>query len=410
MFKRPKGSKPVPKNTHSVGVARNTIEFLAPVAQRMLHNAISGDGRSCLLYIPRTSGVRCTCINEDPLGVDGKMNPEVMHALLNSNDLTVGEYDTPKRTDVNKVHLTDNPTKITNGFKIADASPAFGSNGYTTKVFNVNQLDDDNFDPDDFGIDFGGDDVPKLQNGFIPTTSMSATSCPICLGIGWVGGFDLYGGTRLVLSASSASKFNGCKLVDGNPDHVVMTKGSSLVFSNIMLPAGADRLDDISLWSGRDKAAFTLRVDGQEKRVEELQTFFDGTTHNLEFSPLFNVNITHATLQYGTSDIKIDVSKKNITNNSSLYDQQTEVTLVLPAVTQKELKGAIVYDSTDDKMYRVTSSNAAQTQGGWLQSLDLDARVVQPYELTHLLPKMSTQKIKRFGASFNNTSVRPKYF
>ena len=417
MFKRPKGGKPVPRNTYAVGVARETIEFLAPVAQRNLQNAITGDGRHCLLYIPRTGGVRCTCNNEDPLDLDGKMNPEVMHSLLNSNGITVDEYTSPKREDPNKAHLTDNPTKVTNGFKITDASPTYKSanTGYQAKVFNLSQLEDDNFDADDFDIDLDGGlngkkPIPTLQNGFIPTVNMATTSCPICLGIGWIGGFELYGGTRLVLSASSASRFNGCKLVDGTPDYVAMTKGSTIVYDKVMLPAGAERLDEISLWSGRDKVAFILRVDGTEMSVTELEDKFDGGIHSLEFEPLFNVNITHATLQYGTADILIDVSKKSITNNSSLYDQQTEVTLVLPAITQKELKGAIVYDSTDGKLYRVTSSNSAQTQGGWLQSLDLDARIVQPYELTNLLPKMNIHKIKRFGGSFNNTSVRPKYF
>lgn len=415
MFKRPKGGKPVPRNTYAVGVARETIEFLAPVAQRNLQNAITGDGRHCLLYIPKTSGVRCTCVNEDPLDVDGKMHPEVMHSLLNSTGFTVDEYLTPKREDPNKVHLTDNPTKVTNGFTVTDASPVYKSQGFKAKVFNLAKLDDEDFDPDDFGIDLDGGmngkkPIPTLQNGFVPTVNMSTTSCPICLGVGWVGGFDLYSGTRLVLSASSASKFNGCKLVNGNPDYVSMTKGSTIHYEKVMLPAGVSRIDEISLWGGRDKVAFKLYVDGVETKVSDLELSFDGRIHSIGFEPLFNTNITHATLQYGISDILIDVSKKSITNNSSLYDQQTEVTLVLPAVTQKELKGAIVYDSTDGKLYRITSTNSAQTQGGWLQSLDLDARIVQPYELTNLLPKMNIHKIKRFGGSFNNTSVRPKYF
>lgn len=420
MFKRPKGGKPVPRNTYAVGVARETIEFLAPVAQRQLHNAITGDGRHCLLYIPKVGGVRCTCNNEDPLDIDGKMNPEVMHSLLNSSGLIVDNYTTPKRENPNTAHMTDNPTKVTNGFKVTDASPVHNTsakkpNGFTAKVFNIEQLDDENFDADDFDIDLdvrmdGKKKIPTLQNGYVPTVNMATTSCPICLGIGWVGGFDLYGGTRIVLSASSASRFNGCKLVDGSPDYVAMTKGSTIVYDKVMLPAGVERLDEIALWSGRDKVAFKMRLDGNEISVADFGNLFDGSAHSLEFEPLFNVNVTHATLQYGISDIMIDVSKKSITTNSSLYDQQTEVTLVLPAVTQKELKGAIVYDSTDNKLYRVTSTSSAQTQGGWIQSLDLDARIVQPYELTNLLPKMNIHKIKRFGGSFNNTSVRPKYF
>ena len=414
MFKNPKGGKPVPRNTRAVGVARETIEALAPVAQRQLQNAITGDGRHCLLYIPRTSGLRCTCSNEDPLDLNGKMHPEVMHSLLESNGMNVGEYETPRNTNPNTVQLTDNPTKITNGFKVTDASPRFRSDGYTAKVFNLEQLDDDNFDADDFDIKldagFGKKPVPTLQNGFIPTVNVSTTSCPICLGIGWVGGFDLYGGTRLVLPASSAARLDGCRIIDGTPDYVSAPEGSRIVYENVMLPAGVERVDEVALWSGRDKVAFNLLVDGIPTSPELLVNSFDGRQHQLIFGSLFNTNITHVTLQYGATDILIDVSKKSVSTNSTIYDQQTEVTLVLPAVTQKELKGAIVYDSTEGKLYRVTSTNSAQTQGGWLQSLDVDARIIQPYELTNLLPKMNKAKRKRFGGSFNNTSHRPKHF
>lgn len=414
MFKKPKGGKPVPRNTYAVGVARETIEALAPVAQRQLQNAITGDGRHCLLYIPRIGGLRCTCSNEDPLDLNGKMHPEVMHSLLESTGMDIGEYETPRNTNPNTVQITDNPTKITNGFKVSDASPRYRSDGYKAKVFNLDQLEDENFDADDFDIkldnSFSKKPIPTLQNGFIPTVNVSTTSCPICLGIGWVGGFELYGGTRLVLPASSASRFDGCKLVDGTPDYVSAPEGSRIVYDNVMLPAGVERLDEISLWSGREKVAFKLFVDGTEISAEDLVNSFDGRYHQLIFGSLFNTNITHITLQYGTTDILIDVSKKVVSNNSTIYDQQTEVTLVLPPVTQKELKGAIVYDSTDGKLYRITSNNSAQTQGGWLQSLDLDARIIQPYELTSLLPKMNRIKRKRFGGSFNNTSVRPKHF
>jgi hypothetical protein len=57
MFKNPKGSKPVATNTRAVEVASQTIDHLGATMQRTLANAITGDGRECLLYIPKDSEV-----------------------------------------------------------------------------------------------------------------------------------------------------------------------------------------------------------------------------------------------------------------------------------------------------------------------------------------------------------------
>lgn len=414
MFKNPKGSKPIPRNTRAVGVARDTIEFLSATAQRTLQNAITGDGRHCLLYMPKTGGVKCSCHNEDPLDTDGKMRPEVINAVLNNAGVELGDYrDVAKSINTD---LIDDDDFVVGDYKTTDASPVYGdSQGYSTKTFSLSDIDDENFDADDFDLDLdvGLSDEPKipsLQNGYVPTTSISTTSCPICLGTGWVGGFDLYGGTRLVLSACSATRFIGCHIVDGNPDYVEMTKGSSIVFENLMLPAGVNRVDEISVWDHRDKIPFIIAVDGNAIPVQNLGLYFDGTKHSISLSPINNTNVTHVTIQYGITDILIDVSKKSISTNNSVYDQQSEVSLVLPPVTNKELKGAIVYDSTDDKLYRVTSQSTSTTQGGWIQNIDVEARVIQPYELTNLLPRMNLQKIKKFGGSFSHASARPRHF
>lgn len=415
-FKRPRGTKPVPRNARAVGVARETIEALGATMQETLRNAVTGDGRVCLLYIPKVSGLKCTCSNCDPLDVDGRMRPEIMASLLSNNGIQIGGYEAigVGDSDLTKFLDVDPSVRDNSNIKHPDASPKFGSDGYATKVFTIDDLEDDDFDPDNMDIKL--DDainetpIPELQNGYIPTQQASTTSCPICLGTGWVGGYDLYSGTRQVFAASSASKYNGCQLVDGNPDYVKMPKDSSIEFNRVVLPAGATRIDEVALWNSRQRVGFKIWVDGIETSISNLGTFFDGRPHSLKLSPAMSTEITHVTFQYGVSEILADVSKVSVSNNNSVYDQQSPVTVVIPVITGKQLKGAIVYDSTDDKYYRVASVNNSHTQGGWVQNLDLDSRIVQPYELALLLPKMNLKKIKKFGGSFGHTSHRPRHF
>lgn len=423
MFKNPKGSKPVATNTRAVEVANQTIDHLGATMQRTLANAITGDGRECLLYIPKVNGLRCTCQNTDPLDLNGKMRPEVMTKLLTDSDW-VAEEDYPKYNEndtldkqlgtdddwgfsVDEDHATNAKPTISKG------DSAKESKGYSTKVFSLSQLDDDTFDPDDMGIELPDfiDTLPNQdQNLFIYNNGpISTTSCPICLGAGWVGGYDLYGGTRLTLPASAASIFKGAVLQDGNPDFVVMPKGSSIIFSDLIFPRGVDRLDECAMWSTRDKVPFHLNVEGQQVLIPRLVESFDGRSHSVEFVAVMDCEVTHATLQYGTAKLLIDVSPVTLSNNNTVFDQQSDVSLVLPAITQRELKGAIVFDSTDGKFYRVTTMNTSHTKKGWVQNLNLEARIVQPYELVTLLPALGKQS-RKFNGRFAHTAILPKHF
>lgn len=420
MFKNPKGSKPVAKNTWAVEVANKTIDHLGATMQRTLSNAITGDGRESLLYIPKCNGLKCTCQNLDPLDLDGKLRPELMASILTNAEWGSDAYPVYENSKPLEAKLgTDDDWGFsTDEHHATNAKPMPAnrpsqSEGYKTKVFSLSDLDDESFNPDDLDIKLPlsfEDDPPEDQNNYIRNTGMvSTTSCPICLGTGWVGGYDLYGGTRLTLPVSSASAFVGSILKDANPDYAEMPKGSSLVFNSVILPKGAVRLDECSLWDSRTKIPFKLSIDGIDVPLPRIMDYFDGLSHTLSFKPLAESNVTHAVLQYGTSKLLIDVSTVTITNNNSVYDQQSEVSLALPAITQRALKGAIVYDSTDGKYYRVTSMATSHTTKGWVQNLNLEARIVQPYELVTLLPALGRQA-RKFNGRFSPTAIAPKHF
>ena len=424
MFKNPKGSKPIATNTRAVEVANQTIDHLGATMQRTLANAITGDGRECLLYIPKVNGLRCTCQNTDPLDLNGKMRPEIMNKLLTDSDWVVDDeypkYDDKNTLDkklgtdnddwgfsVDEYHATNAKPSIPKGVSAKD------SKGYSTKVFALSDLDSDDFDPDDMDIELPDfvDTLPEQnQNSFLDNNgSIATTSCPICLGSGWVGGYDLYGGTRLTLPASAATVFKGAVLHDGNPDFVMMPKGSSIIFENLIFPMGVNRLDECAVWANRTKVPFQLNVDGQQVLIPRLVESFDGRLHAIEFVAIMDCEVTHATLQYGMSKLLIDVSPGTISNNNTVFDEQSDVSLVLPAITQREMKGAIVFDSTDGKFYRVATMNTSHTKKGWVQNLNLDARIVQPYELVTLLPALGKQS-RKFNGRFAHTAILPKHF
>lgn len=411
-FKR---NAPLPKNQYAVEVARKSIESLMPTAQRHLANAITGDGRNCILYMPKTHGLRCSCRTRDPLTTDGKLRPEVMASILDSDGWEIDDY-VPQQDKVDGTNYLEDD----DGFSDTIHTPDMPSYDFSTLNLNGDiesgfknktiVFDRDNQMPDP--IDVTDSSFKKAENSGALYSTAASSSCAICFGTGWCGGFDVYGGTRLVLPVSAATSILGGTIVSDNPYYIDATVGCAIIYNTVVLPKGITRVDEICLWSNKDRTPFKLKVDGLYVDVKDLGAIFDGRPHDITIETVTQCTPTHFAIQYGVADLLVDVSKRTIPVNNNVRLSQSDVTLVLPAVTNKELNGAIVYDSTDDLYYRVTSLNSSNTQGGWVQNLDLDARIVQPYELAYLLPKLNLKKIKRFGGSFSGHSTYPtgRYF
>lgn len=322
----------VAKNGKAVRTARESIKFLAPVVQEYHTNAIMPDGRQSLLYILKTNGRQCTCHSYDPLDVDGNMSDEQMQSILD------------------------------------DARTETSISGYSS-----------------FSIDIDDVDVQEDINPSEPFLAPSI-GCHVCMGSNYVGGYNLHNGLRLILDVRD---WEHNFVQSGAPLEIHIPKNGS-IRTIITLPKGVYRVDQFEARYNDLVLHPNVYIDDTQVDADNLPTFFDGQQHTIQCVFTEEVCFTHFCIQVGFGDLKVDYSKVVNSTQNDRFTQVGNFTLVLPPIIYTNLKGAIVCDSTEGFMYRITESSRDTTFNGVILTTEAQARLVQPYELSSGLPSLGT--------------------
>lgn len=333
----------VPKNEKAVRPAVESIKSLATLQQRFNMNAILPDGRLSLLYIPKTNGMPCTCCSVfDPLDDDGKLSSESIDDILE------------------------------NAKKDYSVAP------YADKGFTI----DYDFPPtvEDGGED---DDAPDYK-----LTGVPSTSCNVCFGTQYVGGYNLYGGARSVLDAR-AFQHSGV-LLDTSPIQVDCRNGDTLS-AKIVVPKGATRVDHVGVYSNDILLDADIRLDGVQVGEPNFLQFCTGLEQTLVITFTVPAKFTHFVLQYGYSDLYIDFSRYVNSTQNDRFSQLGDFTLAVPPLTgAQNLKGSIVSDGVEGLVYRISEMTRSSNRFGNPLITECNARAVQPYETTYSLPRLGT--------------------
>jgi hypothetical protein len=295
----------------------------------------------------------CSCCSRaDPLDEDGKLLPQNMMDILAS----AGQ---PNR----EVFFTD----------------------YTDQSLVI---DDSDLDID---LDTDPEDSPELNMStvFAPKT----VSCGVCFGTGFVGGYRLHSGTRIVVDARNIVGHN--MIMDtGTPVRLQACAGSYLE-QRILIPRGSDRVDVLRAYDNQDRlTAVRFMIDGTPVSEETLLNYADGFAHTLRIEFDKTMSFTHFELQVGYSELYIDYSRYTNTTQNTLYKQLGDFTIVIPPVVHDDLKGSITVESTEGLMYRISEMSRNNNFDGSPLFLECSARAVQPYELAYALPRYGKTRPK----------------
>lgn len=390
----------VPANQRAVDVARQALTDLTPVEQRRYHNAFLVSGYECQVYSVLKQGQPCSCQSQGKtlatlLDEHGKMPTAKQNELLTGMKFSVNLYgnsDAP-REDMRKSLgvVPESPTrpgfpnegpktrKHQTVFEVLDTT---GQNAHATTVTTV---EDPDFDFGSNGPQHSIDDhFADFDAGNL--TGLGDSACGVCFGKGYVNGYSLLGGWRQLFSTQWKDKdVTGTVEVNTLPHSFF---AESVTFRTI-LPRGFRDLDRIGVWNNTQLVPNAiLKIDGQVLDYPTLTSKFDGRFHDItvQFSEL--TTWTHLEIQVDLgNEARLEFPRLTKGFDASKLDGLESIQLnVSPIVPHIDLRDVIT-ETTFGKAFLVTSAQLWNTRQRNVLGWDCQARVVQPNELSNLLPR-----------------------
>lgn len=400
----------LPANDRAVHIAQTTIRELVPVQQRRYLAAFKVDGYEGIIYHHLRQGEKCSCSSSQKnlnsrLNEDGKASPGTINELITgSGSFKVNLYgDRPARTDLYKDEL-DLPSN-SSVFDSVSTPSVFDIGGFDDESPSVKtQLpkggvaDNGPFSPADL------DDLVDFDAGFVSFTDVA---CPICMGTGFVGGFEVFQGWRKVLCATTEDADFG---PDGN---ILMEQSPWRVESRyatfrVVLPMGVVGIDAMRCFNNTAPVPCTFMIDGTvADSYTKLISFFDGKPHSLTVVFKDPTTFTHVELQANLSreSAYLGVPKMTQGQDTTLLEQVEPFQVILspnvPSVRQRD----VIAESTFGKVLYVEDSSWWNTRERNVLGWECNVRPVQPTELYNLLPRRKKVRAQQTTLNVRDNST-----
>ena len=396
-FLRKTNNSIIPANSRAVDVAKQTLERVTPIQQRRYANAFEVNGYETLVYNRLRHGTVCSCQGSRRaaatiLGEDGKLKPGQMEKLLTGGlSFKVQPYGTrePMRTDVKQIrggkpnaHEDQMYDGAEDGKHLADFDLEDDFDNPNTTVTHAGSDVDDNSDANILDHDDGDE-----YTDFDGDSDVNDTKCAVCFGTGWVGGFSLLNGSRIVLSTQWPNmSVVGTVEINRYP-HAFMA--SSVTF-DLILPKGVIGVDAFRVWNNDLQIpTVTIYVDGLAYNVGLIRALCDGLSHTItvEFERL--TMFTHIELQFNLSTTRALFELPRKTDGSTLSltepadDMQLNCSPAIPALFRED----VLVECTLGKALIVQSVTDWKTRNRDIFGWDCNVRVLQPAELLNILPR-----------------------
>ena len=414
---RPSNNRLMPTNTRAVDVARQSIDRITGTQSRRYDNAFQVQASPSVLYSKLKGGVTCACqaktskVPKSLLDEDGNAGPGVINHLLTGQQFGTMPYGAvPSKpvfgplmgggsgipiAPINNLYDSDEPTVskpfggspgtgfieeedfeisnsdvvITDGF--ADVGPVSGSGTVAQELFDQVLGN---------GMDLGFD-------------VSSDVACPICFGTGFVGGFSVNNGVRIVLDSQLLDSSVGSNaLIDLEP-FIPFMQGKKLTFKPVVLPKGALGIDSVRLYNLSKVVPALIQIDGFTLPSEaQLTPYCDGRPHTFSFvltGDPDTVGATHAEIQYNQSSVKTLFEFPKLTQGSveTMLEKTDPFQIIMSPTIPNVSTGDVLTDSTYGKVFQITSSNWWNDKRRAVLGWECQVRPCQPQELYSILPR-----------------------
>lgn len=333
-----------PANSRLPEIARRSIRAIGNAAAQQLVNAINVNGVPSLLYPRLQAGRKCTCqqVNSSVLTADGTLTEHQINGLVS--------ITTPLSHDDNRVFtygLPNDPIAL---------------------------LDD-----------------PQTAT---PTFSRFAdTACGVCFGTGFVGGFTLYNGFRIVAVPDDFDFDTGYTDQQSMPNlGVIPAQGTATTV--ITLPRGVQRVIARRVLNSTDdlSASIKLSLSTQDtlastgKPVEVVIT--NVTDEDVMFTHLEIAALQTANL------MKVDFPKLDKNPRVALYDDIGGQSIIIPPSVSGLPPLSIITENLWGAAWMLTEVNTVEDNSGFQHWYETSGRLIQASETYDALPHYSRVRRK----------------
>jgi hypothetical protein len=327
--------------------------------------------------MPTTPGSHT--VNPDGFGSD-----EFMASMLTGTQFRINRYGSrPKQVDANNI---DNRSR-------AEPDPARTSNNGVLRADNLEdpfarQVDD--VDTDDlFDVDVGAN----------VNAAASVTQCAVCLGTGFVGGYDPVNAARVVYDTQA--DWNGVML-DGSARPNAFNVGGAAML-RMTVPRGARQLLALKVWNNKEQVGgveIQVQLNGEwvsfAQRLRQVATGAP-VILRLNFAIGSTDQFTHLEVMYdlGMEPVLIGWNRMSYSEDFNKIDQLDDVSVIIPPNVPFTSLYDVITEPVWKRTWKVSSTSNAPDRNLKVNGSESTVRVLQPMELVNLLPKLQTSQYWR---------------
>lgn len=381
-----------PRNNRAVAVAQHRLTQITPLAQKEWLNSIAVNGWPSVIYNRLTAGRTCSCsvkIANAPDQVEifderGNASQEHIHTLLTGGRFSIQDYG-----PINNKGNDPNPEPVF----LPNVIAASGAGNRVASEANNDRV----------GFDVG-DPLATLVEELVDAEASEANpdaydnnGCQVCYGTGFVGGFRILNGVRMVIDARFPTlTLVRSQVVQTETPFAIEFLGNDASAEWVLAVPKTLTWTTYKVWNNRDHSRARLELldeSGESPQwvpatVVTMRQACTGLPTRFRIVGQDGERFTHVELQGVTGKlIQVEfptIQKGGTTNN--ILDGTQDVDLNFGANVPVLNPGDIVADSVLGLSWRIVS-RGSQSDGqrrtvGWTAS----ARVVQPFERIHNLP------------------------
>lgn len=408
----------LPNNARAVDVARESVKRIAPVQARRYDAAFRVQGYHGILYTRLTTGTPCSCCDratsaynqQARLDENGHADAGTINALLTSREFGTSPLGVlPATTQAAKHKVLEiAPIGYRNaGIPVPDRTkeklrPYDTDNearGYIPSTFSDHWSQSETNPtartvvPDGHGPNGPTTDTEEVEEFTVSTTTYGATdsSCPICFGSGFVGGYSVLRGWRKVLVPT------------GEADNVKLLPGATIDFLEnpprvdyglswqIPFPLGAVAVDSVRVFrDDRLVTRCTLAIDGITLRSErDILQFCDGRVHTVSVQLQDGETLSHVEIQVNqsTETANFEFPRKTKSADMNLLERTTPFQLVFSPLIPLLKTQDIVVESVTGMTFQIKECTDWHDNKANVLGWEATVRPTQPFETYSLLPK-----------------------
>lgn len=357
----------LPANQRNADVASLAVDGIAKVMQQRNMAAFRVQGIEACLYNHMTSGRICSCQGKHKkinsrLNKDGKADQGFINQILTGAFFGTSQFG---------VDDSDNAESY-----VPETAP-FPKYDYQVQSSEQQkqQMDDELVSLDDI---VGNFDAVAL--------GITDSACPVCYGTGFVGGFTLYNGFRLVVPCEDFSLPVQAELRIQNSPFSAVTNFATI---KLHLPKGAVAIDTFRLLNKMQTIMCMMFIDGKKADYMTIMSFCDGKEHTLTIMSDKPFEFTHLEIQLNLSkeSVYMEVPRMTKSSNLSVIDSTEPFQILLSPNIPHADRLDIVTESMWGKALMIQDVSWHNTKERQMLGWECNARVIQQQELFNFLPR-----------------------